>query len=48
VPAAAAVFSEAMVAPRKVPWRHEKASVTSGWTFARRPPNNMALMGTPF
>src|SRR5436190_22516357 len=36
-----------MVEPRKVPWRHEKASFTSGTTPARRPPNRIAEIGTP-
>jgi hypothetical protein len=47
LPAAAAVFSEAMMEPRKVPCAHDSASVTSGTTVARRPPNRMASIGTP-
>src|SRR4051794_30819585 len=47
VPAAAAVFSDDMIEPRNTPWRHERASVTSGTLVARRPPKRMAEMGTP-
>ena len=43
----AAVVSEEMVAPRKTPCCHEKASVTSGTAVARRPPNRIAEIGTP-
>src|SRR5579863_6894467 len=46
-PVAAAVVSEAIVAPRKTPWRQSKASNTSGATRARRPPKRMAEIGTP-
>src|SRR5512143_2153210 len=44
---AAAVVSEPMVAPRKVPWVQLKDWSTSGTVLARRPPKMMALMGTP-
>ena len=47
VPAAAAVFSDDMIEPRKTPWSQSNASVTSGTVFARRPPKRMAEMGTP-
>src|SRR5581483_12418302 len=47
-PAAAAVVSLLAVAPRKVPCCQLKASVTSGTTPARRPPNRIASIGTPF
>ena len=47
-PDAAAVFSEAMIEPRNVPCSQLSASVTSGTTVARRPPNRMASIGTPF
>src|SRR5437868_773434 len=47
VPAAAAVFSDDMLAPRNTPWSQSVASVTSGTTVERRPPNMMASMGTP-
>ena len=46
-PAAAAVFSEATIEPKNVPWFQECASLTSGTTLALRPPNKIALMGTP-
>ncbi len=46
-PDAAAVFSEETMDPMKVPWFQSLASLTRGTTVARRPPNNMALMGTP-
>src|SRR5262245_39753060 len=46
-PAAAAVVSLLMIEPRKVPWRHDSASLTSGMTVARRPPNRIAEIGTP-
>src|SRR3990170_8697397 len=48
VPKAAAVISLAMMVPRKVPWVQLRASLANGTTEARRPPNRMALMGTPF
>src|SRR5438093_4716791 len=46
-PAAAAVVSLPMIAPTNVPWRHESASLTKGTTWARRPPNRIAEIGTP-
>ena len=36
------------MAPRNVPCCQLSASVTSGTTVARRPPNRMASIGTPF
>src|SRR3954470_17226932 len=47
VPAAAAVFSDAIVAPRNVPCSQSNASRTSGTTVERRPPNRNASIGTP-
>src|SRR6201981_2911878 len=47
VPSAAAVFSEATLAPRNTPWSQSNDSVTSGTVEARRPPNKMAEIGTP-
>src|SRR5215212_10189891 len=47
-PAAAAVFSEPMIDPINTPCCQSKASVTSGTTVARRPPNRKASIGTPF
>src|SRR3954462_5696161 len=47
LPSAAAVFSEATLAPRKTPWFQSKDSVTSGTAEARRPPNRIAEIGTP-
>src|ERR1700745_3237436 len=47
-PAAAAVVSLLAVAPRKVPCCQSNASVTSGTIPARRPPNRIASIGTPF
>src|SRR3954451_25426669 len=47
-PACAAVVSDDMIEPRNTPWRHDVASVTSGTLVARRPPNRMAEIGTPF
>src|SRR3954464_5715644 len=47
VPAAAAVFSELIVAPRKTPCSQSKASRTSGAPEERRPPNRNASIGTP-
>src|SRR6478735_7254521 len=47
-PAAAAVFSDDMIEPRKTPWRQSNDSVTSGTLVARRPPKRMAEIGTPF
>src|SRR3954451_23030927 len=46
-PAAAAVVSEAIVAPTKTPCSHERASYTSGTVAARRPPKRIAEIGTP-
>src|SRR5437867_2438643 len=46
-PAAAAVVSLLMIDPRNVPCRHDSASLTSGTTPARRPPNRIAAIGTP-
>src|ERR1700740_264655 len=47
VPSAAAVFSEATLAPRNTPWSQSKDSITSGTVLARRPPNKIAEIGTP-
>src|SRR5687767_9761564 len=47
-PAAAAVVSEETVEPRKTPCCQSKDSVTSGTAVARRPPNRIAEIGTPF
>ena len=47
MPAAAAVFSEPMIEPRKTPCSQSNASCTSGTTVARRPPNRNASIGTP-
>ena len=46
-PVAAAVVSEAIVAPRKTPCSQSKASCTSGTTLERRPPKRNASIGTP-
>src|SRR6478735_10699868 len=46
-PAAAAVVSEAMIEPRNTPCSQSNAWVTSGTVVRRRPPNRMALIGTP-
>ena len=46
-PSAAAVVSDATLAPRYSPCAQENASVTSGTAVARRPPNRMAEIGTP-
>src|SRR5690242_13700680 len=48
LPVAAAVVSEPMIEPRNTPWRQLYASVTSGTVVARRPPNRIAEIGTPF
>jgi hypothetical protein len=48
LPAAAAVFSDDMIDPRKTPCSHDRASVTSGTFVARRPPKRIAEIGTPF
>src|SRR5436190_6057361 len=45
---AAAVPSEATLDAMKTPCAQERASLTSGTTVARRPPNRIALIGTPF
>ncbi len=37
-----------MIEPRNTPCSHEVASFTSGTTEARRPPNRIAEIGTPF
>src|SRR6516165_9711628 len=47
VPAAAAVFSELMIDPRKTPCCQSNDSVTRGTFVARRPPKRMAEIGTP-
>src|SRR4051795_10030121 len=47
VPAAAAVISEDIVAPRNTPCSQSNASVTSGTVVARRPPKRKASIGTP-
>src|SRR5437764_3225098 len=47
LPAAAAVVSLLVVAPRNVPCCQLKDSVTSGTLVARRPPNRIASIGTP-
>ena len=47
MPSAAAVFSEAMFAPRNTPWSQPNDSITSGTVEARRPPNKIAEIGTP-
>src|SRR2546428_14077072 len=47
VPVAAAVVSDASVAPRKVPCDHEKDSYTRGMTPARRAPNKITPIGPP-
>src|SRR3974390_2490830 len=47
-PTAAAVISEAMVAPTYTPALQLNAWKTSGTVEARRPPKMNALMGTPW
>src|SRR5687767_1079289 len=47
-PAWAAVVSELMIEPRNTPWSQSIDSVTSGTLVARRPPNRIAEIGTPF
>src|SRR3954451_21857939 len=47
-PACAAVVSDDMIEPRNTPCCHDVASVTSGTFVARRPPNRIAEIGTPF
>src|SRR3954469_23856246 len=46
-PAAAAVVSLAMIEPRNTPCSQSNACVTSGTVVRRRPPNRIALIGTP-
>src|SRR5947209_5164914 len=46
-PVAAAVSSEDMIEPRSPPCSQSLASMTSGTTVARRPPNSIASIGTP-
>src|SRR5579872_1926311 len=46
-PAAAAVVSLPMVAPKKTPFIQLNACMTSGTVVARRPPKMIALIGTP-
>src|SRR6516162_8279328 len=46
-PSAAAVFSEATLAPRNTPWSQPNDSITNGTVVARRPPNRIAEIGTP-
>src|SRR5215218_6051497 len=46
-PAAAAVVSDDIVAPRNTPCSQSNASRTSGTAVARRPPNRKASIGTP-
>src|SRR5512143_31690 len=47
-PVAAAVVSEATEAPTKTPWFQSNDSRMSGAVRARRPPNRIAEIGTPF
>src|SRR6185312_9098275 len=47
LPAAAAVFSELIVAPRNTACSQSNASRTSGAPLERRPPNRKASIGTP-
>src|SRR2546429_3798873 len=47
VPSAAAVFSDATLAPRNTPWSQPNDSITKGTVEARRPPNKIAEIGTP-
>src|SRR6266851_2951171 len=46
-PVAAAVVSEAIVAPTNTPCSQSNDWYTSGTVRARRPPNRIALIGTP-
>src|ERR1700724_3735638 len=46
-PVAAAVVSDAIVAPRKTPCSQSNDLYTSGTVWAQRPPNRIALNGTP-
>src|SRR5262245_2640014 len=48
LPTAAAVVSEDSVAPMNTPCCQSRDSVTSGTVVARRPPNRIAEIGTPF
>src|SRR6185312_10975498 len=48
LPTAAAVRSEATVAPTNTPWFQSSDSNTSGARRSRRPPKMMAEIGTPF
>src|SRR5215471_18699445 len=48
LPAAAAVVSLLAVAPRNVPCCQLNDSITRGTMPARRPPNRIASIGTPF
>src|SRR4030042_4308874 len=48
LPAAAAVVSEPIRAPRNTPCSQLKASVMRGMSWDRRPPRMIAEMGTPF
>src|SRR4051812_44083698 len=45
---AAAVVSDDTVEPRNTPCCQSKDSVIRGTAVARRPPNRIALIGTPF
>src|SRR5580700_865057 len=47
LPSAAAVFSDATLAPRNTPCSQSKDSITSGTVLARLPPNKIAEIGTP-
>src|ERR1700755_258445 len=47
LPAAAAVFSELIVAPMNTPCSQSNASRTSGSPVERRPPSRNASIGTP-
>ena len=46
-PAAAAVVSDAIVAPTNTPWFQSLAWYTRGAVFALLPPNTIAEIGTP-
>ncbi len=46
-PAAAAVVSEATLAPTRTPWFQSLASYTRGANSRRRPPKMIAVIGTP-
>src|SRR5215468_8116020 len=47
-PLCAAVVSDATEAPTNTPWFQSKDCRTSGAVRARRPPNTIAEIGTPF